>query len=131
MKKTFLDTLLTVMAAVSLMSCHRDSQVIPRSTMSRIYADMFLSDSWILEAGPDAREKSDTMAFYEPVFNSYGYTTEDYLRSVEYYLRDPERFSKIMLKARDRLDSEMKRLQSEVEKESMKSEKAASEEAAE
>lgn len=50
------------------------------------------------------------MAFYEPIFRKYGYTTEDFLASTEYYLNDPARFSKIIAKSRHMLESEIEQL---------------------
>lgn len=38
---------------------------------------------------------SDSTAIYEPILEKYGYSIDDYWASVDYYLNDPENFSKI------------------------------------
>ena len=97
--------------AACLCSCGRDGKVIPRSKLSRIYAEMFLADAWLNTAPMDARERADTMAFYEPIFEKYGYTVEDYWASVSYYLQDPDRFSRILNKSNAMLETEFNALE--------------------
>jgi hypothetical protein len=63
--------------------------------MAQIYADMLVVDQWIAE-NPRTRIVADTSLVYEPVFESYGYTTEDYRASLEHYMKDPERYSRIL-----------------------------------
>lgn len=70
---------------------------------------MLLADAWLQEA-PDARRQADTSAFYEPIFRKYGYTTLDYDRSVFKYLRDPEKFSKILSDVQEKLRVELNAL---------------------
>lgn len=111
MKGKFFRIMIVAALAGSLLSCRQEGKIIPRGRMCRIYQEMFLADAWLLNSDVELREKSDSTAFYEPIFKSFGYTTEDYLRSVEHYLQDPDRFSKMMLKVRDNLDAELKRLQ--------------------
>ena len=106
--------------AACLCSCSREGRVIPRNKMARIYAEMFLADAWLLEAPPDARDKADTMAFYEPIFEEYGYTIEDYWASVSHYLLDPDRFSRIVKRSNAMLSAELKALQKAREEEASK-----------
>ena len=103
--------LAVLVSAVCLCSCGRDGKVIPRSKLSRIYAEMFLADAWLNTAPMDARERADTMAFYEPIFEKYGYTVEDYWASVSYYLQDPDRFSRILNKSNVMLETEFNALE--------------------
>ena len=88
---------LAVVAVMAVFSCGRKGRVISRSDMAGIYADMLLADQWA-RGDYKYRRQIDTTLFYEPIFESYGYTTDDYMKSVEYYLRDPERFSRILKK---------------------------------
>lgn len=101
---------LAVIAAVlfSAVGCHR-AEVIPEATMSDIYADMFLADQWLNSNGR-YRRNVDTMWFYRPIFEKYGYTYEDYDLSVTYYLRKPDTYSKILKGTMNRLDKEYNRL---------------------
>lgn len=86
---------------VLLCSCGgRD--IIPRSVMADIYADMFLADQWLADHTSE-RTTADTTLFYDPILARYGYTFEQYDNSVKHYLKDPERFSKIFRDASEKL----------------------------
>lgn len=110
MKRTVLH-ILCLFAAVSLLlgSCSR-GRVIPRKKMIDIYADMFMADQWIKE-DYQYRRMTDTTLLYEPIFESYGYTTDDYLKSVEKYMKDPERFSRMLKKTAAKLEKELAHLE--------------------
>ena len=104
--------LAVLVSAVCLCSCGREGRVIPKSKLSKIYAELFLADAWLVSGAPmEAKEKADTMAFYEPVFEKYGYTVEDYWASVSYYLQDPDRFSRILNKSNVILETEFNALE--------------------
>ena len=87
-----------MVAAVSLfflISCGGDKEkVIPRSKLAEIYAEMFITDQW-LGANPSLRRSADTSLVYAPILEKYGYTSADYRKSVDMYMDDPERFSRI------------------------------------
>ena len=102
--------------AACLCSCGREGKVIPRNKLAHIYAEMFVADAWLSTASPEARFKADTTAFYEPIFEEYGYTIEDYWASVSHYLMDPDRFSRIVKKSYSILTAEVKALENEREK---------------
>lgn len=85
-------------------------KVIPRGKMAEIYADMLVADQWVLD-NPGTRSKADTSLVYEPIFNSYGYTTEDYRASVGYYMKDPERYSRILRNTTEILEGKIATLQ--------------------
>ena len=68
--------------------------------------DMFLADQVVREENiPHAQ--MDTTLLYEAVFRKYGYDTDDYLNSVRYYLKDPERFAKVFESVAKRLEGEI------------------------
>ena len=90
-----------LLAGVS--SCGHRTKVIPRGKFAEVYADLFLSDAWIT-SNPDAKTKADTSKYYEYVLNNRGFTTEDYLKSVDYYLNDPDRYARILKQASVILD---------------------------
>ena len=81
-------------------------RVIPRGKMAHIYADMLLQDQWVLD-NHSIRSQADTSLMYEPIFESYGYTTEDYRASVAHYMNDAERYSRILRKTVDILDKKL------------------------
>lgn len=97
--------ILSVMAMLLILagcSCSK-AKVIPRGKMAEIYAEMLVMDQWILD-NHRVRSQADTSLVYEPIFESYGYTTEDYRASVEHYMKDPERYSRILRRTTEILD---------------------------
>ena len=97
-----------------LCGCGRRARVIPAEKLTRIYHDMFLADQWIRD-NPEARKVADTTLFFDPIFRRYGYDFEDYDRTVHYYLDHPEKYSKILTRASDRLRKEGEGLQLEAD----------------
>ena len=55
---------------------------------------MLLLDQWIGIEWSNTRV-ADTSVVYEQIFEKYGYTSNDYRKSVSYYMEDPDRFAKI------------------------------------
>ena len=96
MRKLFLHISAVSAALLLCLACSQDkSTVIPRGKMSKIYAEMLVMDQWAVSES-DLRTIADTSLVYEPIFQKYGYDTEDYRKSVEHYMKDPERFSRIL-----------------------------------
>ena len=109
MKKHFV-ILLLLAAIVLAPSCRRNGpRVIPRGKLAKIYAEMFVTDQWIQNT-PKLRSIADTSLVYEPILEKYGYTSEDYQHSVQHYMDDPERFSRILRTTGDILDDQIKDL---------------------
>ena len=102
MKTAVRHTLGALLLTCLLCSCSGRPRIIPRSTMTDIYADMYLADQWLADHGSE-RRKVDTMLFYDPIFRHYGYSFEDYDASLQYYLKDPEKFSRIFRDASKKL----------------------------
>lgn len=86
--------LLTLSLLAAVAGCGKRGRVIPMNTFSEIYADMFIADEWI-RTHDQYRRQADTTLFYEPIFRRYGYSFADYNASVQHYLKDPVRFSKV------------------------------------
>ena len=101
--------LLSAVLAV-LCGCGRSARVIPADKLARIYHDMFLADAWLRE-NPDARTAADTTLVFDPIFRRYGYTFEDYDRTLHYYIERPDKFAKVVENASDRLRKEGERMQ--------------------
>ena len=99
--RTFARHCALMMLAVLLLSCG-GRRIIPRGEMADIVAEMLLADQWLADH-PDERSKTDTTLFYDPVLKRYGYSFEDWDRSVQYYLRDPEKFAKVFRNATNKL----------------------------
>ena len=108
--KRFLHIVLVLLAAAAC----RGPRVIPKDTLEDIYLDMFLADQMVREENIP-RPQMDTMLLYEAVFQKYGYDTDDYLHSVRYYLKDPERFAKVFENVAKRMQDEVDALDKIIE----------------
>ncbi len=98
-----------------LCACGHRSRVIPENKLVRIYHDMFLADQWVRDH-PETRVDVDTTLLFDPIFHRYGYTFEDYDRSVQYYLDRSDRFVKILNRAEEQLRKEGEALQLEADR---------------
>lgn len=103
-----------VLVLVAAAACSRGGRVIPRGELAEIYAEMYLVDEWINE-NPAMKRTADTSLVYGPVFARHGYTTDDYLASARHYMRDPERYAKILKKSATILDKQASALRKELE----------------
>ena len=104
------------LSVLLLFSCgFREAKVISRKDMARIYAEMLLTDQWIV-TNPSMRRVADTSLVYEPILNRYGYTKEDYILSVNKYMDDPERYSRILRTTGEILDETLSALNDRKEK---------------
>ncbi|MBQ8812352.1 MAG: DUF4296 domain-containing protein [Bacteroidales bacterium] len=100
-----------VLSVCIFASCGRkEAEVIPRSKLAKIYAEMLVTDQWITST-PGVRMIADTSLVYEPILEKYGYTTEDYMLSVDEYMKDPERFSRILRTTAEILEKKIKQLE--------------------
>ena len=96
MRKVFLHISILVSVLFFCLACSRDKvSFIPRAKLAKIYAEMLVMDQWA-QSESYLRNTADTSLIYEPIFQKYGYDTEDYIRSVDHYMNDPERFSRIL-----------------------------------
>lgn len=96
-------------------SCRKDeAKVIPRAKLAKIYAEMLVTDQWITTT-PGIRMIADTSLVYEPILEKYGFDSDDYRKSVEHYMNDPERFGRILRTSIEILDKRIVELE-EVQK---------------
>jgi hypothetical protein len=99
--------LLLMVPFVLAVSCHRGPERIPRDEMEEIMHEILLQDQY-LKVTSAPKRLVDTTLVYEGIFEQYGYDTDDFLLSLEYYLEDPSRMEKLMEKVEDRLNKEAK-----------------------
>lgn len=93
-----------------LSSCGRKNhELIPRNQLAEIYAEMLVTDQWILNT-PGVRMIADTSLVYAPILEKYGYSTEDYIYTVDIYMNDPERFAKVLRTSGEILEARLKGL---------------------
>ena len=94
-------------------SCRKDgAEVIPRGKLSKIYAEMLVTDQWIITT-PGVRLIADTTLVYEPILQKYGYDSDDYRKSIDYYMNDPERFARIFRTTAEIIDNQIAELRRE------------------
>lgn len=101
---------IAALAVIILCSCSREEgKVIPKAKLARIYAEMFVADQKI---GGDtkARSMADTSYVYEPIFEKYGYTSDDYRASMSHYIKDADRYAKILRETSIILEEEIAEL---------------------
>lgn len=108
---------IAVLAVVlaGLCACGHRNRIIPENKLVRIYHDMFLADQWVRDH-PDSRSDVDTTLLFDPIFHRYGYTFEDYDRTVQYYLDRSEQFVKILNRVETQLRKEGESLQQEADR---------------
>ena len=110
MRKVFLHISAISAALLMCLACSGDkASVIPRGKLAKIYAEMLVMDQWA-QSEASLRTQADTSLVYEPIFEKYGYDTEDYIYSVEHYMKDPERYSRILRTTSDILDKRIEEL---------------------
>lgn len=116
--KKFLHHIPAVLSAVVMIfaSCSRDdAEVIPRAKLAKIYAEMLMTDQWILTT-PSVRTIADTSLVYEPILEKYGYDSDDYRKTVDEYMNDPERFGRIFRESGEILEKRLRHLRKEQER---------------
>lgn len=99
--------ILTV-SVLAFASCGKDeAEVIPRGKLAKIYAEMMVTDQWIHQSAYNIRTIADTSLVYAPILDKYGYDIDDYIMSVDYYMNDPERYSRIFRTAGEIIDKKL------------------------
>lgn len=114
MKRRHLRIAIIILAVVLLgiiptFFMHRHGRVIPRNKMARIYAEMLLTDQWINDNWVQNRS-ADTSFVYRPILRRYGYDEKDWRKSVSKYIKDPDRYSRILKKSAAMLEAREKEL---------------------
>lgn len=103
--------LYTLLILLLALSC--GPRRISRDNMEEIMYQMLVQDQQI-KYDQQLRKQADTSLVYEAIFEEYGYDTDDFLYSLEYYLAEPAKFEKIMEKVGDRLDKEVSVVRADV-----------------
>lgn len=104
--------LLLLLPLLSLSCKKKEGSIIPRATLSEIYAEMFVVDQLLLY-DHDLRRMADTSWVYEPILEKYGFTAEDFRQSMIYYLNDSDRYARILKQTGIILEDRLKQLKKE------------------
>lgn len=89
-------------------------RVIKRAKMQKIMADVLVQSQQVKQDIALSRQ-ADTMLVYEGIFEAYGYNTDDFLRSISYYLSDASRMEKIMSAVADDLEARAKEVKAVID----------------
>ncbi|MDD2596045.1 MAG: DUF4296 domain-containing protein [Bacteroidales bacterium] len=113
--KRYLRYWLIIAIAITLTntSCKEETQIQPQE-MADIYYDLWLLDQYV-DSVPEMRTQADTMCVYQPLLEKHGYTVDQFLTSVKYYLKDPDKYQKILKQAKAKLDKREKFLSKQQE----------------
>lgn len=95
--------LILIILGTFSISCTRDV-IIPKETMVDIYHDIYLLDQSLIRKGI-YRDIQDSLLIYEPVFNRYGYSSDDYIRSLNFYIERPDKFEKVFAEVKHRYEA--------------------------
>lgn len=97
----------TVLLALALLlpGCS-GADVIPAGKMASILHDMYVLDAQIAVTS-EYVTMADTTSVYGAILNEYGYTPEDFNRSLDYYLASPGRFREVSNKAHKQFEEEV------------------------
>ncbi len=100
-----------VLAAFVAISCSRE--VIDGDDMPKILADMYMTDRAIL-SNPMSIRGTDSSRVYESLFNKYGYTTEDFTYTLDYYLPRPTKLKIYFTEAKTILENREKQVNDKI-----------------
>lgn len=108
MKRLF-KSLTIVVVAVATIACARH-KIIPDNTLALIFHDAFLTNAYLEEENIEC----DTLNFYEPIFEKYGYSIEDVRFTIgNFSKRKSARLGDVVEIAIDILEAEGKLLEKE------------------
>ncbi len=95
-------SLLLLTLLLILFSCS-DRGIIKKEELPPLIADLFIADK-ALSMDFQRMQSADTMAIYEPVLKKYGYTTEEFLATIDHYLPRPAKLKGFFTKAMEILE---------------------------
>jgi hypothetical protein len=95
-----------LLVALLLLTGCSGKGIIPPRKMSHILHDMYVLDAQ-LAVDRDYASKADTTSVYGSVFADYGYSQEDFARSLDYYLQNPVKFKEVFGMTHKQFESEV------------------------
>ncbi len=85
-------------AATLFICCskHEQNKIIPRKDLIPLLVDLHISDAMATNYNiNEAFGGLDSAILYSTVLKSYGYTKDDFIKTIEYYTKEPEKLIKI------------------------------------
>lgn len=97
----YITYLLAIISLITL-SCNRG--VIPQSDMPKIIADMYMADRFVT-SDYKLVLKADTLKIYEAVFRKHGYTSSQFVNTIDFYMTRPAKLKEFYAKAKEILEA--------------------------
>lgn len=93
--------IISFIAVLLCCSCRREV-IIPKDKMSEIIAQLYMADQYISVYHKFSAQR-DSSRLFASIIDEYGYTAEDYRRSISYYLERKDSYKSIIVAAKERL----------------------------
>ena len=98
-----------------ILFCSSCKKTIPQSKLPEIIAEIYLVDRYIGNIDPiSSLTQLDSLRIYEPIFNKYGYTGEDYRRTIEKQISRPKKLKIYFEEAKVILEQRKEAIQPQV-----------------
>ncbi len=94
---------LSIIGLLLLVATSCTKNVIDSDDMPNILADIYMTDRYILNDQKNLF-RVDTSFVYEPILNKYGYSTIDFVHTMDYYLPRPTKLKKFFTDAKKILE---------------------------
>ena len=93
--KPFFRIAALLMLLLVFAGCRKGPKIIPQKDFGELYAELLLADQWV-RLNPSEKRTADTTLVYAEILQKHGYTDEQVVASMKYYLRDPLRYKRAM-----------------------------------
>ena len=111
--KTLVRIVAVAMLLLAFAGCRKGPKIIPQKDFGNLYAELLLADQWV-KLHPAQKRIADTTLVYAEILRSHGYTDEQVVASMKYYLRDPLRYKRAMDVAVAKLESHFNEVEAEL-----------------
>lgn len=99
---TYIKLICLLVCILLVQGCSKDG-IIRTKDMTSIIVDMYLADQYI-DRNPQMRGQTDSLFVYPAIVEKYGYSMEEYVNSVKYYLQEDGMYNTILKDAMDIVD---------------------------
>ena len=89
-------------------------KTIPQKKVAKILAEVYLNDTYI-DQNSRLIAQADSIQLYEPIFNKYGYTTDDYVRTIDKYFSRTKKMIYFYQEAKEILEQKKEEIRLAVE----------------
>ena len=101
--------LLFIFCALSFTSCERPP--IKPADFADICHDMFLVRAYV-EKNPVVEVSTDSLSVYGAILDRYGYSPDEFRRTVDYYVSNPDDYARLLKNVQSRISKEKRTVES-------------------